>query len=146
MRIYLDTCSIHRPLDRQTQIRVRLESEAIIGVLGECEAGRLELVSSEPLELEVEQNPLALRREHAIAIIGKASVFVALDDIIEQRAGVFVQAGVKPLDALHLASAEAASCDYFCTCDDRFLRKAQQLNGLRTRVVGPLELVQELGI
>ena len=64
MRIYLDTCSIQRPLDTQTQTRIRLEAEAIIGVLAECEAGRLELVSSEALDLEMSQNPLVLRREH----------------------------------------------------------------------------------
>jgi predicted nucleic acid-binding protein len=29
--------------------------------------------------------------------------------------------------ALHLACAEAAGADYFCTCDDRFLKKAQTL-------------------
>lgn len=146
MRIYLDTCSLQRPLDSQTQTRIRLESEAIIGVLGEFEAGRLELVSSEPLELESEQNPLALRREHATAILEKANVFIALDTTIEQRAAVFVNAGIKPLDALHLAAAEAASCDYFCTCDDRFLRKTKQLSGLRIKAVSPLELVQGLGL
>lgn len=146
MRIYLDTCSLQRPLDSQTQTRIRLESEAIIGVLGECEAGRLELVSSEPMELEIEQNPLALRREHATAILEKANIFIALDPTIEQRAAVFVTMGIKPLDSLHLAAAEAANCDYFCTCDDRFLRRAKQLSGLRIKAVSPLELVQELGL
>jgi len=52
--------------------------------------------------------------------------------------------GLKPLDVLHLASASTARADYFCTCDDKFLRKAKTLNGLDTRVVSPTELVMEL--
>jgi predicted nucleic acid-binding protein len=51
---------------------------------------------------------------------------IYIDDIIEQRARLFVEAGIKPLDALHLASAEAAEVEYLCTCDDRSLRKARQ--------------------
>lgn len=31
--------------------------------------------------------------------------------------------GIKPLDALHLASAEAAAADYFLTCDDRLIKR-----------------------
>jgi hypothetical protein len=57
MKIYLDTCSLHRPLDSKTQIRIALESEAILGILTLCESGSLELVSSEVLIFEVEQNP-----------------------------------------------------------------------------------------
>ena len=52
--------------------------------------------------------------------------------------------GVQPLDALHLASAEVAQADYLCTCDDRFLKKAQTLKGLRTRVVSPVEVIGEI--
>jgi len=50
------------------------------------------------------------------------------------------------LDALHLASAEEAEADYFCTCDDRFLKRAKTFNDLRTKVVTPLELIEELNI
>jgi len=54
--------------------------------------------------------------------------------------------GLKPLDALHLASASTANADYFCTCDDKFLRKAKTLDWLDTTVVSPAELVMELDI
>jgi predicted nucleic acid-binding protein len=49
-----------------------------------------------------------------------------------------------PLDALHLASAEAAQVDYFCTCDDRLLKKAKTVHDLKTVVVSPIELAEEL--
>ena len=31
--------------------------------------------------------------------------------------------------------------DYFCTCDDRFLRRTKALPDLRTTVVTPIELI-----
>ncbi|UCE06159.1 MAG: PIN domain-containing protein [bacterium] len=44
---------------------------------------------------------------------------------IENRANEFVNIGINPLDALHLASAEYIQVDYFCTCDDKFFKKAK---------------------
>ena len=46
--------------------------------------------------------------------------------------------GIPPLDAAHLAFAEAARCDCFLTCDDRLLRKGRTL-GLPFRVLNPAE-------
>ncbi|MCB9434243.1 MAG: PIN domain-containing protein [Ardenticatenaceae bacterium] len=63
---------------------------------------------------------------------------------VERRARWFEQAGIKPLDALHLASAEHAEANYFCTCDDKLLKQAKRITDLKTRAVSPLELIQEL--
>jgi predicted nucleic acid-binding protein len=144
MKVYLDTCSLQRPLDSKTQIRVVLEAEAILGVIGLCESGEIELVSSEVLTFETNQNPKMVRREFGREVLAKASVFVSLDDQIEQRAKVFNEFGIKPLDALHLSSAEAIEADYFCTCDDRFLKKAKAIVDLKTKVVSPVELIEEI--
>lgn len=43
-----------------------------------------------------------------------------LNDEIEKLAEEFTSIGIKPLDALHLASAEISDSDYFCTCDLKF--------------------------
>jgi predicted nucleic acid-binding protein len=53
------------------------------------------------------------------------------------------EAGIKPLDALHLVSAMEAQADHFCTCDDRLLRRAKTMNTTQTKVVSPLELIAE---
>ncbi len=37
-----------------------------------------------------------------------------------------------------------AEADFFCTCDDRFLKKARSLNTAPTKVLSPLELVSEI--
>ena len=86
MRIYLDTCSLNRPMDDKSQLRVALEARALV---------------------------------------------------LEAR-------GFKGFDALHIATAETGHVDYFCTCDDRLIKKVQAQPDVVTKVVSPLELVKEL--
>lgn len=144
VRIYLDTCSLQRPLDNKTQLRVLLESEAVLGLLALCDSEIIELLSSEALVFEIERNPNLMRQEYALAILAKASAFVILEPDVEQRARELNRLGFKPLDALHLASAEAGQADFLCTCDDRFLKRARASRGLKTKVVSPIELIGEL--
>jgi hypothetical protein len=42
----MDTCTLQRPLDTRTHIRIALEAEAAIGLIGLVESGVIELVSS----------------------------------------------------------------------------------------------------
>jgi predicted nucleic acid-binding protein len=145
VKIYLDSCAIQRPWDTYSHTRIVLEAEAVLGVLALCAAGKVELVSSEALEYETEQNPWPVRQEHAKAVLAQARMRATIDEAVETRARILIELGVKPLDALHLALAEASHVDYFCTCDDRLLRKAQQLQGLQVKVVSPVDLIKELG-
>ncbi len=144
MKIYLDNCSLQRPLDSKNQTRTILEAEAVLGVLTFLESGRVELVSSEALLFEIDRNPNGTRREYALEVLSRAKTFVILSGRVEKRARKLDALGIKPLDALHLASAEEAQVDYFCTCDDKFLKKARAISGLRMRVVSPIELIKEL--
>ena len=146
MKIYLDTCSIHRPLDSKNQVRILLEADAVLGIIAMCDSGAIELVSSEALLYEARRNPNPVRKQHAFAVLDKANTMIKINDIIEKRARLFVETGIKPLDALHLASAEAAEVDYLCTCDDRFLKKAQQRSDLSIKVVSPVTLIEELNL
>jgi predicted nucleic acid-binding protein len=144
MKIYLDNCSLQRPLDSKTPVRTVLEAETVLGILAMFESGKVELVSSEALLFEIGRNPNLTRQEYALEVLSKAQTFVMLTEEAEKRARQFNVLGIEPLDALHLASAEAAKADYFCTCDDRFLKKAKAISSLRTRMVSPIELIGEL--
>ena len=144
MKIYLDTCSLQRPLDSKDQTRTVLEAEAVLGILTLLEARRVELVSSEVLLFEIGRNPNRTRQEYALEVLSRAKTFARLTEQVEKRARKFEALGIQPLDALHLASAEEARADYFCTCDNRLLKKARAISGLRTRVVTPIELIEEL--
>lgn len=144
MKIYLDTCSLQRPLDNKTQLRVLLESEAVLGILALRDSESIELLSSEALVFEIERNPNLTRQEYALEALAKAASFVILEPDVEARARELNRLGFKPLDALHLASAEAGQADFLCTCDDRFLKRARRVKGLKTKVISPIELIGEL--
>jgi predicted nucleic acid-binding protein len=144
MRVYLDTCCLQRPLDSKTQIRIALEAEAVLGILALCESGEVELVSSDVLAFEVSRTPNPARQEFASQALATAKVFVPLNSSLEGRARELNQAGISPLGALHLASAEEGHADCFCTCDDRLLRKARGAASPKVRAVTPLELIQEM--
>jgi predicted nucleic acid-binding protein len=144
MRIYLDMCSIQRPMDDHAQERVRLEAEAVLGILVLCEAGEAELLDSDALRFEAERNPYPIRRSFVEEALARASQVVSITALIQQRARGYIQVGMKPLDALHLASAVEGGAAYFCTCDDKLLRRAKAADTGPTRPVSPLELIEEI--
>ncbi|MCO6450262.1 MAG: PIN domain-containing protein [Caldilineales bacterium] len=144
MKIYLDLCAIQRPLDTSNQIRIVLESEAVLGIITYCDSGQVELLSSEALLYEGEQSALPVRKEHTQSVLAKAKNFLVVTEKEKSRAAEIMQVGVKPLDALHIALAESASAEYFCTCDDKSLRNAEKIKDLAMKVVNPIDLVQEI--
>jgi len=60
----------------------------------------------------------------------------------QHRASEFTAAGLRPLDAAHLACAEAAACDRLLTCDDQMIRRAQSIH-LALRIQNPRDYIQE---
>jgi hypothetical protein len=74
--------------------------------------GEFELISSETLLFEEQKTPNVHRQRYVLNLLNKGEIFIPLNDDIKKRAQVLNQMGIKPVDALHLASAEAASADY----------------------------------
>ena len=144
MKIYLDLCAIQRPLDTSNQIRIVLESDAVLGIIAFCANGQAELLSSEALLYEGEQSSLPIRKEHTLAVLAKAKSIVNVTDKDKQRATNLMTFGIKPLDALHISLAESGNADYFCTCDDKLLRNSKQVKDLMVKIVSPVDLVQEI--
>ncbi len=75
--IYRDTCSIQRPLDSKTQLRITLEAEAILGILSFVETNKADLISSEILLFEINRNSNQICKEYALEVISKAKDFVS---------------------------------------------------------------------
>jgi predicted nucleic acid-binding protein len=131
MRIYPDICTLCRPFDDQSQPRIWLETHALCVILDLVEIGQLEMARSPIHDLENSRNPLEARRIWVDKCLNLASQNVILASEIRQRAGDLETIGVKPIDALHAATAESAECTHLLTCDDRF----------RKRYSGPLKIL-----
>ena len=144
MKIYLDLCAIQRPLDTSNQVRIVLESEAVLGIIAFSDIGQVELLSSEALLYEGEQSSLPVRKEHTLAVLAKAKNVLNVSEKEKTRASEIMKVGVKPLDALHIALAESGNADYFCTCDDKLSRNAKKVKDLAVKIVNPVDLVQEI--
>jgi predicted nucleic acid-binding protein len=128
MRVYLDACCLNRPFDDQTQDRIRLESEAVLLVLGHIENGEWDWIGSELLEFEIEQTPDLERRHRVKLLTALVEDRVAVQPPDVARAQELEALGFRALDALHLACAERVGADVLLTTDDRFLRLASRLS------------------
>jgi predicted nucleic acid-binding protein len=143
MKVYLDVCCLNRPFDDQAQPRTRLESEAVLLVLGQCETGEIEWVSSEVVAYEIDRTPDPDRRAKVAALVSfsRASVGAGAAEIA--RAEELQDLGFRPFDALHIACAESAGAEVFFTTDDKLLRKCRAVaDRLAVKTANPLSWVQ----
>jgi hypothetical protein len=135
---YLDVCCFKRPFDDATQDRVRREAGAVAGILEAAARGGLRLVRSPAHDVENDRNPREDRRLATRLWLATAGVQVGASRQSASRAHELAALGFSPLDALHLAFAEASDAAWFATTDDRLLTRARvhrQL--LRVRVLTP---------
>ncbi len=144
MRLYLDNCCFNRPFDDQSTLTTRLETEAKLHIQAAIRAGDYALGWSYILDYENAANPLAERRSEIQKWETLADVFVVETPAILATMQKLLVVGCKPLDALHLACAQALECDYFLTVDKGILKKARAITGLR--VMNPLDFVIEQGL
>jgi predicted nucleic acid-binding protein len=141
---YMDLCCLNRPFDEQHQPRVRLEAEAVLGLIHLAILGELRWVTSDVLKLESGRNPDSDRRAEVDVLLGTATEMVTVGQQ-ERRRGMELQAlGFKAFDALHIACAERASVDALLTTDDRLWRRALREAGkLAVRAENPAKWYPE---
>jgi predicted nucleic acid-binding protein len=143
--IYLDTCSLQRPLDDRSQPRIYLEAEAVLTLLRLVEAEKLQLLSSDVLQFEISNIADLNRKSEAQLMLKLAAHTATMQPNIRQLAEQIIATGVKPLDALHAAVAIENQVHYFCTCDDKLLKKLKKLIfNQQTKFLSPLELIMEV--
>ena len=137
VRVYLDNCCYNRPFDDQSQLRIKLEALAKMQVQERMRNGELEYVWSDTLTLEVTASPYTDRKNRIIWWMLGAAVNVENTSELVERGRQLQAYGLKPKDALHLASAEASGCDFFLTTDSGIYRKVQSLGEMK--VLNPVE-------
>lgn len=140
MRIYLDTCSLNRPWDDQTQVRIHLEAEAVIYIIDAARRGTEELITSDYLLAEILDNPDPQRRADVLALIQSAAAHVTQRPFIDARATQLSAHQITGYDALHVAAAEIARCDFLLTTDDRLIRRCARAGAaIQVKVLNPSE-------
>lgn len=139
MRLYFDNCCYNRPFDDQLMVRIRLETEALLffqsGILNE----EFELAWSYIIDYENAQNPYPEKRQVISKWKEKAVIDVIENPSILQNALELVKHNLKNKDALHIACAIFAKCDYFLTTDDKVLNKNLLIEEIE--IINPIELI-----
>jgi len=133
-------------MDDRTDFRIRVEAEAMLGLFELIENGYMELVSSSALLYELGNTPDPERIEYGMHVLSLSKKTLPLTKDVVDKAKLFEKKNIKPIDALHLAFAVSNKIDYLCTCDDRFLRRANEIKKILTKVVLPTDLIREIQI
>jgi predicted nucleic acid-binding protein len=139
-RLYLDNCCFNCPYDNQNNMNIYLETEAKLYIQNQIKNGLLELAWSYVLEYENDNNPHIEKRKLVSDWKDRAIIDIDAAPELVQKAAVLEARGLDQYDALHIACAVAAKCDYFITTDKDILKKNSDCEGVR--IVNPIEYVR----
>jgi hypothetical protein len=139
LKVYLDNCCFNRPFDDQTHIRIRIETEAKLYIQLKIVQKDFLLAWSYILDYENSKNPFNDRKIIIEKWKGRSYKCVLENSVILTNAKRIEKLGVRPKDALHMACAIDADCDYFITTDDGILKKMANCNLIKVR--NPIEII-----
>jgi len=139
MKIYLDNCSYNRPFDDQSQMKIRLETEAKLYIQSGVRVGRYSLVWSYMLDFENNGNPYEEKQKAISPWKAIANEYCPSSHEILSAGTTYMGYGIKAKDALHLACAVESNCDYFITTDKKLLNK--NIDGIR--IINPIDFIRE---
>ena len=143
IRVYLDNCAYNRPFDDQSQIRIFLESQAKLHIQHLIVNKELTLAYSYMSIYENNDNPHWERCFSIENFFNHASDYVdsGKAEIIEPNASSIMKNNIKNKDAIHIACAIEAGCDYFITTDDNLIKK---YTGNDIIICGPVDFIKIL--
>ena len=139
LKIYLDNCSYNRPFDDQSQVRIRLETEAKLYIQSGIRVKRYSLAWSYMLDYENNDNPYEEKRKAVAPWKEIASDYCPSSDDVFSLGSEIMKRGIKSKDALHLACAILCGCEYFITTDKKLTNKTIA----NIKIVNPIDFVRE---
>ena len=142
MRVYLDNCCFNRPFDDQSQARIRIESEAKLEIQQRIKDRKIELAWSYVLDYENQANPFEERRFTVARWGNEAVVDVEETAAVLHQAREIANRGLRAKDALHVACAVAAGCDFFLTTDDVVVKRMRGFSEIV--VMDPAQFIIEV--
>ena len=142
MKIYLDNCCFNRPFEDQSQLRIRLESEAKLQIQEDIRSGLYNLVWSYILDYESNKNLFEERRKQIAKWREYCDNDIEEDQEVITVATEFQQQGIKKLDSLHISCAIKAKAEYFLTTNDGILKKAPLFKNIK--ITDPIGFIKEV--
>ena len=141
-RLYLDNCCFNRPYDDQAYLLIQMETEAKLFVQQAILNNMFELVWSYILDYENAANPYHNRKQAIAKWKGIAVLDVDASESVVNCGRKIMEKGIKKKDALHIACAIEAKCDYLLSTDKKLLKTDFE----EISVVNPIDFIKILGI
>jgi hypothetical protein len=141
--VYMDCCCLNRPADDQTQDKIRIETDVIIGILFKCFYGPWKLIGSDIVQYEIMKTIDLNKLDKALNLYSLKKENIELNNEIEARALEVQEYGLKTLDSLHFASAEYRNVDILLTVDKEFIKHSRKIN-TSLRVENPINWFMEV--
>lgn len=138
LKIYLDVCTLCRPYDDQSFLRIKLETDAYYLILENIKNAKYTMISSAVHLSEIKSIESDSIKSNLLSMLDKYSIKPILElDVIRKRTDNLIDKGFGIGDAAHIAFAES-SADYFITCDDKLIKKALK-SSLNIAVLNPVQ-------
>ena len=118
------------------------KAEAKLEIQQRVKDQAIELAWSYMLDFENQANPFEERREAIARWRTAATVDVEETAAILDRAREITDRGVRVKDALHIACAIAAECDFFLTTDELVVKKMRGFSAIA--VLDPTQFIIEV--
>ena len=78
----MDVCCLNRPFDNQSQVRVHLESEAILQIIEFSKNGKLNWFNSDVIEFEIDNIENEDKKEKVLTLLELSTSKIELNDSI----------------------------------------------------------------
>lgn len=144
IRVYLDNCCLNRPFDDQQNLKIKLEAEAKLFVQQKIKENEIELAWSYILEYENSENPFVQKKETISKWQSISKIDINENQKIIKTSEEICKLNIKHKDALHIACAIEAKCDYFLTTDIFLIKKAHFID--KIIIMNPINFINELEV
>jgi predicted nucleic acid-binding protein len=142
--IYLDYNCFQRGFDDPGQVKIQIEAVACEAVFSRAEKKAIRLIWSFMHEDENRLCPFLERKASIARLSSVCAIRLGPTREIRDLALEFQRkARLSAKDALHVACAYSAKCDYFITCDDDLVKRSARLD-IEMKVVNPVEYIREV--
>ena len=145
MRLYFDICCYSRLYDDQMQVKIYMESEAILNILNISKENNDEILGSPALDLEIDQIEDVEKRDK-IRYFYHQTITRKIDytiNVFNRVKELSEQTKIKTFDSFHLSFAENSNVDILLTTDAKFEKACSKMN-LKIKVMNPIKYLMEV--